>query len=84
MIDIDRKEMIKQSKKLNKKFPEARIGFKAKIILKSPSGEKKEFWFIKTKEIETSKTSSFSIWIPDRYKIGTKFGKEYSYSGYMG
>lgn len=87
MSDIDKKEMLKQSRKLNKKFPEAKIGFKVKIILPipSPTGEKKkEFWFVKTDKLEISKSGSYNIWIPDRYKVSTRFGKEYSYCGYMG
>lgn len=78
MFNLDKKELLALSKRLNKKHPDVKAGFKAKLIQKNASGEKKEVWYVKTETIQ----ERISLWIPDRYKAGIKYGKEISYLGY--
>ena len=60
-MSFSKEEILGFSKKLNKKHPDVRFGFKAK--LKTDSGEK---WFVKMNN---------TLWIQDRYKINITYGK---------
>jgi hypothetical protein len=60
-MSFSKEEILGFSKKLNKKHPDVRFGFKAK--LKTTSGEK---WFVKMNN---------NLWIQDRYKINITYGK---------
>ena len=66
MKELDeRKELEKITKKLDKKFPDARIGFKAKI------GEK---WYKKSRIGKET-----SLWVQDKYRTEIRYGGTFDF-----
>lgn len=59
----ERKELEKITKKLDKKFPDARIGFKARI------GEK---WYRKSRVGKDE-----SLWVQDKYRSNINYSIEF-------